>query len=160
VHYCGAPLAIDFGEQDNTPVVCLVEAAPGTPAKVTDIPITAGRRLRTLRGTVAELSVLADTVGEDFLRVWVREPARAGLREEVMAMLPGALEVRIDPEFAAPVTASRPASGSERAPSELFREYLGTRNVADPRVEQLFARLHDRVTDGSLAGPSIDTGAH
>jgi exonuclease SbcD len=146
VHYCGAPLAIDFGEQDNTPVVCLVEAAPGTPAKVTDIPITAGRRLRTLRGTVAELSVLADTVGEDFLRVWVREPARAGLREEVMAMLPGALEVRIDPEFAAPVTASRPASGSERAPSELFREYLGTRNVADPRVEQLFARLHDRVT--------------
>ena len=146
VHYCGAPLAIDFGEQDNTPVVCLVEAAPGTPAKVTDIPITAGRRLRTLRGTVAELSVLADTVGEDFLRVWVREPARAGLREEVMAMLPGALEVRIDPEFAAPVTSSRPASGVERAPSELFREYLGTRNVADPRVEQLFARLHDRVT--------------
>jgi exonuclease SbcD len=160
VHYCGAPLAIDFGEQDNTPVVCLVEAAPGTPAKVTDIPITAGRRLRTLRGTVAELSVLAGTVGDDFLRVWVREPARAGLREEVIAMLPGALEVRIDPEFAAPVTASRPASGSERAPSELFREYLGTRNVADPRVEQLFARLHDRVTDGSLAGPSIDTGAH
>ncbi|GAA3042258.1 exonuclease SbcCD subunit D [Pseudonocardia yunnanensis] len=146
VHYCGAPLAIDFGEQDNTPVVCLVEAAPGTPAKVTDIPITAGRRLRTLRGTVAELSVLAGTVGEDFLRVWVREPARAGLREEVMAMLPGALEVRIDPEFAAPVTSSRPASGVERAPSELFREYLGTRNVADPRVEQLFARLHDRVT--------------
>jgi len=160
VHYCGAPLAIDFGEQDNTPVVCLVEAAPGTPAKVTDIPITAGRRLRTLRGTVAELSVLAGTVGEDFLRVWVREPARAGLREEVMALLPGALEVRIDPEFAAPVTSSRPASGSERAPSDLFREYLGTRNVADPRVEQLFARLHDRVTDGSLAGPSIDTGAH
>ncbi|WP_433287480.1 exonuclease SbcCD subunit D [Pseudonocardia sp. CA-142604] len=160
VHYCGAPLAIDFGEQDNTPVVCLVEAAPGTPAKVTDIPITAGRRLRTLRGTVAELSVLAGTVGEDFLRVWVREPARAGLREEVMAILPGALEVRIDPEFAAPVASSRPASGAERAPSELFREYLGTRNVADPRVEQLFARLHDRVTDGSLAGPSIDTGAH
>jgi exonuclease SbcD len=160
VHYCGAPLAIDFGEQDNTPVVCLVEAAPGTPAKITDIPITAGRRLRTLRGTVAELSVLAGTVGDDFLRVWVREPARAGLREEVIAMLPGALEVRIDPEFAAPVTASRPTvGGPDLGPSELFREYLGTRNVADARVEQLFARLHDRVTEASPAGPSTDTGA-
>ena len=59
VHYSGAPLAVDFGEQENTPVVCLVEAAPGTPAAVTDIPITAGRRLRTVRGTVAELSALA-----------------------------------------------------------------------------------------------------
>ncbi len=30
VHYSGAPLAVDFGEQDNTSVVCLVEAAPGS----------------------------------------------------------------------------------------------------------------------------------
>jgi exonuclease SbcD len=150
VHYCGAPLAIDFGEQENQPVVCLVEAAPGTPARITDVPIRAGRRLRTVSGTVAELSVLADSVGDaetgDFLRVWVREPARAGLREEVVALLPNALEVRIDPEFAAATTTSRPAAGPDRGPSDLFREYLGTRNVADPRVEQLFARLHDRVT--------------
>jgi exonuclease SbcD len=146
VHYCGAPLAIDFGEQDNTPVVCVVEASPGIPAKVTDVPITSARRLRTVRGTVAELAALAEQAGEDFLRVWVREPARAGLRDEVVALLPNALEVRIDPEFAAPVAAPRPSAGAERSPSELFREYLGTRGVADPRVEQLFARLHDRVT--------------
>jgi exonuclease SbcD len=152
VHYCGAPLAIDFGEQENTPVVCLVEAAPGRPAQITDVPISAGRRLRPVRGTVAELSVLAETVRDDFLRVWVREPARAGLREEVTALLPNALEVRIDPEFAAPAAASRPsdAGGVERSPSELFREYLGTRSVDDPRVERLFARLHDRVTGGDL----------
>jgi exonuclease SbcD len=149
VHYCGAPLAIDFGEQDNTPVVCVVEASPGTPARVTDVPITSGRRLRTVRGTVAELAALAEKAGDDYLRVWVREPARAGLREEVVALLPNALEVRIDPEFAAPVAASRPSAGPERTPSELFREYLGTRGVADPRVEQLFARLHDRVTGAS-----------
>jgi exonuclease SbcD len=149
VHYCGAPLAIDFGEQDNTSVVCLVEASPGTPAQVTDIPITSARRLRTVRGTVTELAALAEHAGDDFLRVWVREPARAGLREEVVALLPGALEVRIDPEFAAPVAASRPSAEPERTSSEMFREYLGTRNVADPRVEQLFARLHDRVTGAS-----------
>jgi exonuclease SbcD len=147
VHYCGAPLAVDFGEQDNTSVVCLVEASPGLPAKVTDIPLTAGRRLRTLRGTVAELGALADSVGEDYLRVWVREPARAGLRDEVLDLLPNALEVRIDPEFAAAVSGSRPASGPgvERTPGELFADFLATRQVADPRVEALFARLHDKV---------------
>ncbi|MDT7583505.1 MAG: repair protein SbcD/Mre11 [Pseudonocardiales bacterium] len=148
VHYCGAPLAVDFGEQDNTSVLCLVEASPGLPAKVTDIPLTAGRRLRTLRGTVAELGALADSVGEDYLRVWVREPARAGLRDEVLDLLPNALEVRIDPEFAAAVSGSRPASGPgvERTPGELFSDFLADRQVADPRVEALFARLHDKVT--------------
>jgi DNA repair protein SbcD/Mre11 len=147
VNYCGAPLAVDFGEQDNTSVVCLVEASPGLPAKVTDIPLTAGRRLRTLRGTVAELGALADSVGEDYLRVWVREPARAGLRDEVLDLLPNALEVRIDPEFAAAVSGSRPESGPgvERTPGELFSDFLATRQVADPRVEALFARLHDKV---------------
>ncbi len=42
VVYSGSPFAVDFGEQDNTQVVCLVEATPTTPAKITDIPITAG----------------------------------------------------------------------------------------------------------------------
>jgi exonuclease SbcD len=152
VHYCGAPLAVDFGEQENEPVVCLVEASPGAPARITDIPITSGRRLRTVRGTVAELSVLAASVGDDYLRVFVKEPARAGLREEVTALLPNALEVRIDPEFAAPVTVSRPSDtgGAERSPAELFGEYLGTRGVEDPRVEELFRRLHDGIDDSRV----------
>jgi exonuclease SbcD len=148
VHYCGAPLAVDFGEQDNTSVVCLVEASPGVPARVRDIPITAGRRLRTLRGSVAELAAVADQAGEDYLRVWVREQARAGLRDEVLALLPNALEVRIDPEFAGAVTGSRPSGGPgvERTPGELFSDYCASRSVADPRVAALFGRLHDRVT--------------
>ena len=146
VHYSGAPLAVDFGEQENTPVVCVVDAAPGTPAAVTDVPIQAGRRLRTLRGTVAELSVLGEMVGDDFLRVWVREPARAGLREEVTALLPNALEVRIDPEFAAPLSAARPSPEPGRTPVELFGEYLGSRGVADQRVAELFRTLHERIT--------------
>lgn len=153
VHYSGAPLAVDFGEQDNTGVVCLVEASPGVPARVIDIPISAGRRLRTLRGTVAELAALAPTVGDDYLRVWVREPARAGLRDEVLEVLPNALEVRIDPEFTAPVAGARPtgAAGVERTPGELFAEYCASRSVVDPRVAALFARLHDRVYGGGDA---------
>jgi exonuclease SbcD len=150
VHYSGAPLAVDFGEQDNTNVVLLVEATPTTPARVTEIPVAAGRRLRTVHGTVAELAALRGEVGDDLMRVWVREQARAGLREEVTELLPNALEVRIDPEFVAPVAGSRPSGGpgADRSPGELFREYLGTRSVVDRRVEELFATLHDRVSAG------------
>jgi DNA repair protein SbcD/Mre11 len=147
VHYSGSPLAVDFGEQDNTSVVCLVEAAPGIPARVTDIPISSGRRLRTVRGTLAELAPQAASLGEDYLRVWLREPVRAGLRDDAVAMLPNALEVRIDPEFAASTRTDRPEASRElRSPGQLFEEYCATRNVTDQRVAALFAQLHDEVT--------------
>ena len=74
VHYSGAPLAVDFGEQDNTSVVLLVEATPTTPARVTEIPITAGRRLRTVHGTVAELAGMR---GDARRRPAARRGARA-----------------------------------------------------------------------------------
>ncbi len=151
VVYSGAPFAVDFGEQDNTHVVCLVEATPNTPAKVTDIEITAGRRLRTVHGTVAELVARADEFGDDFLRVNVREPTSAGLRETITDALPNALEVRIDPEFAVVVNPARPTvNPSDRSPGELFAEYCTSVGVVDTRVQALFEQLHDKIT---LAGP-------
>ncbi|HEY0935001.1 MAG TPA: exonuclease SbcCD subunit D [Trebonia sp.] len=149
VHYSGAPLAVDFGEQDNTSVVCLVEAAPGIPARITDLPVTSGRRLRTVHGTLAELEAQANGFGEDFLRVYLREATRAGLRDDAVALLPNALEVRIDPEFAAPVRPDRPeTSRTARTPGQLFADYCAARNVEDPRVAALFGELHDEVTAG------------
>jgi exonuclease SbcD len=154
VHYSGAPLAVDFGEQGNTSVVCLVEAAPGTPARVTDVPVAAGRRLRTVVGTLAELEARAAEFGDDYLRVYLREPTRAGLRDDVVAVLPNALEVRIDPEFA-PQAEKAPRTGEARiarTPAELFADYCATRDVRDPKVAALFGVLHDEVT----AGPGPD----
>jgi len=43
------------------------------------------------------------------------------------------------------VNGSRPSAAADRSPGELFHEYLGARSVDDQRVEELFARLHDRV---------------
>jgi len=148
VHYSGAPLAVDFGEQDNTSVVCLVEAAPGVPARITDVPVTAGRGLRTVHGTLAELAAQAGVYGDDYLRVYLREPTRAGLREDAVEILPNALEVRIDPEFAPqPDKVPRPAeSRTARTPGQLFADYCATRDVSDPRVAALFGELHDEVT--------------
>jgi DNA repair protein SbcD/Mre11 len=156
VHYSGAPLAVDFGEQDNRSVVCLVEAAPGIPARVTDMPVTAGRRLRTVHGTLAELEAQSGAYGDDYLRVYLREPTRAGLRDDTLEILPNALEVRIDPEFAAQQEqAPRPAEArTARTPAQLFADYCGTRDVSDPRVAALFGELHDEVTTADRA----DTG--
>ncbi len=153
VVYSGSPFAVDFGEQDNTQVVCLVEATPTTPAKITDIPITAGRRLRTVHGTLAELVARADEFGDDFLRVYVREPTSAGLRESITDALPNALEVRIDPEFAAVVNPARPTvNPSDRSPAELFAEYCASMGFSDTRVQALFEQLHDRITMSGSSG--------
>jgi exonuclease SbcD len=147
VHYSGSPLAVDFGEQDNTNVVCLVEAAPGVPARVTDIPVTSGRALRTVRGTLAELQAQADSFGDDYLRVWLREPARAGLRDAAVEILPNALQVRIDPEFIQERNQERHRISREaRTPAQLFAEFCAAENVSDPRVSALFNKLHDEVS--------------
>jgi exonuclease SbcD len=154
VHYSGAPLPVDFGEQDNTNVVCLVEAAPGVPARVTDIPVAAGRRLRTVRGTLAELEAQAGSFGEDYLRVWLREATRAGLRDDTVAILPNALEVRIDPEFAQQGSATiRDPDRATRTPAQLFADYCATRQVSDQKLTALFAELHDEVT--TAGGPEL-----
>jgi exonuclease SbcD len=157
VHYSGSPLAVDFGEQENTQVVCLVSATPGAPARVTDVPITSGRRLRTVHGTLADLSARKDEFGEDYLRVFLTEPVRAGLRDDAAEILPNALEVRVDPEFSNNKSfvltdnpdSPRPGPAAVRTPDQLFADYCAERQVGDPRVAALFRELHDEVVSGS-----------
>lgn len=147
VHYSGSPIAVDFGEQENTNVVVLVEAAPGTPARTTDIPITTCRRLRTVEGTVAQLTADPDQYGDDFLRLVVTEPARAGLREQIFEALPNALEIRIHPDHATTgIRAGKSSTVATRSPHELFADYCGYAGVEDERVRALFRQLHDEHT--------------
>lgn len=143
VHYSGSPLAVDFGEEENSPVVCLVQAHPAVPVTVTDVPITAGRRLRTITGTSTEILDRATEFGDDYLRLVLREPTRAGLRDELLAHLPNALELRIHPDFIAERT-QVPIDHATRTPAELFAAYCAERNVADDRVAALFADLADQ----------------
>ena len=151
VVYSGAPLAVDFGEQDNTNVVCLVDVTPTTPAKITDMPILSGRRLRTVTGTVAELTAQADEFGEDYLRVWVTEPARAGLRDDIAEALPNALEIRIHPDFSTAASGRKVSvDQANRTPGQLFADYCASANVDDPRVAALFATLHDEATHPTI----------
>jgi exonuclease SbcD len=143
VHYSGSPLAIDFGEEENTPSVTIVEVSANAAAKTRDVPITAATPLRTVRGPLAQLSTM-DT-GDAWLRVYVTEPPRAGLREAVQEVLPRALEVRIDPALAPETEAPQRAQRSGRAARDLFADYLTSRGHQDPEVLGLFERLYGEV---------------
>ncbi|NLU80414.1 exonuclease SbcCD subunit D [Micromonospora sp. HNM0581] len=144
IRYSGAPLAVDFGEQENVPAVTLVEVTATTAARIREEPVTAATSLRTVRGTLAQLAAI--TPPEGWLRVYVREQPRAGLREEVQQLLPGALEIRIDPELVpAPGTGTRVAQRSGRSPGQLFADYLDSRGHADEGVRELFDELIEEV---------------
>jgi exonuclease SbcD len=95
VWYSGSPLQLDFGETGNEGSVLIVDADAGTPAQVERVPIAAGRPLRTLRGTLAELSKQPTEANDAYLRVMVDEPARTGLADEVRELFPNAVEVSI-----------------------------------------------------------------
>jgi exonuclease SbcD len=143
VHYSGAPLPVDFGEEENTPSVTVVDVTATTAARTRDVPVTNATPLRTVRGTLAQLSTV-DTAGA-WLRVYVREKPRAGLREAVQDLLPRALEVRIDPEVLAEATSTPRAQRDGRAPRDLFADYLASKGHADPAVSALFDRLYGEV---------------
>jgi exonuclease SbcD len=158
LHYAGSPIVVDFGEQDAVPAVLVVEIHAGTAPKVVDVPVRSARRLRTVRGSLDELAAFSRNAGTDLLRVFVREKPREGLRERVAELAPNALEIRIDPEFAAPGDGHRPvgAVGARRSPLELFTEYCGAVGVdVDERLAGLFNRLHDEASsaEAGAAGP-------
>ncbi len=150
--YAGSPLALDFGEEADTKSVLVVEAEPGSPAAVRPVPLTAGRALRTVRGTLDQLADRAADLGDAWLRVEVDEPARVGLADEVRTLLPHAVAVSARPVEADGGTTRTPRLG--RSPDELFAEYLAEQDVDDPRLLALFRELHDE-----LSGAEADDAA-
>jgi exonuclease SbcD len=148
--YSGSPLPIDFGEEANEPAVLVVQAAPGIRADARPVPVTGGRRLRTLRGTLDQVIAEGELAGDAYLRVVLAEPSRAGLGDEVRAKLPNTLEVQLDE--AHQVRPGSRAAGQPsrvgRGPVELFGAYLDSGGVVDPRVTAMFAELLDEVTAG------------
>ncbi len=152
--YSGSPLAIDFGEETNEAAALIVTAEPGIRADVRPVPITGGRALRTLRGSLDQVIADGEHAGDAYLRVVLAEPGRAGLGDLVREKLPNALEVMLDEEH-------RPRPGGRdgdrpsragRSPQELFSDYLRERDIDDPRIQAMFAELLDEITAaGDLA---------
>jgi DNA repair protein SbcD/Mre11 len=146
IWYSGSPLQVDFGERDEPSNVLVVEARRGVPAQSHPVAVSGSRRLRTLQGSLEQLREFAGKTGDDFLRVIVEEPGRAGLAETVQDLLgSGVVEVRLE-SIAAPGS-NDPGERSSRlagqTPHELFDAYLVEQGIDDRRITALFAELLD-----------------
>ncbi len=143
IWYCGSPIQVDFGEGEEPKHVLVVDIPDRGAARVTPVPLTTGATLRTIRGTLAELSALAGTTGDAWLRVFVREPPRPGLADDVRALFPNAVDVKLAPDTLPP-DAVPPSLRTNRAPREVFLEYLDHEGRArDERLVSLFDELLD-----------------
>ncbi|MDE0375436.1 MAG: exonuclease SbcCD subunit D [bacterium] len=145
LHYCGSPLQLDFGEAEQVKQVNVVTIEPGTPADVEPVLLTAGRPLRTLTGTLEELSEMR-AEDDAWLKVVVQGPGRAGLAQTVRELLgPGVVDVRV--EAPASDARRRNLDHRSRSPQELFGEYLKHENIEDRRVRELFGELLEEQGD-------------
>lgn len=142
VWYSGSPLALDFGEAERDhKAALLVEVGPDTPARVQQLPLRSGRRLRTLRGSVDELRARRDEIDPDaYLRVVLDEQPRPRLAHDVREEFPHAVDIslRMDHDERRRAVAQRDVHGS---PHELFARYLDDHGAAEASLTTLFATL-------------------
>lgn len=142
VWYAGSPLQLDFGETEDDKAVLVVDVHPGLPAEVMRVPLTSGRRLQRLEGTLESLQPLAGTTGDAYLKIVLEESARAGLADEVRELFPEAVDVVLAAPERHQDDARREARLG-RVPHELFVEYLAEINASDERVLGLFDELFE-----------------
>lgn len=143
--YCGSLIQLDFGEREQDKSVVIVEALPGRRAQTREIPITSGRRLTDVSGTLDELAALAPRVGDAYLRatVTVDRPV-PGIADRVREILPNVLDVRLDYERDEAV--DRPTLRGLQ-PSEQFVAYYRDHHGTGPGDELVaaFARVYEEV---------------
>jgi DNA repair protein SbcD/Mre11 len=142
--YSGSLIELDFGEREQDKRVVLIDAKPGRAVTLESAPLSAGRRLRDVVGTLAELQGLTSEVGTDFLRVTVKaEAPTPGLADVVRELLPNALEVSVDYPRQTKGPSPQIAGHHTLQPAELFARYYQTKNGAEPGAD--LARLFDEV---------------
>ena len=158
--YCGSPLQLDFGEEnDPSKGVLVFEAQPSMPiTDVRPIPLTSGRRMLTIPGnnyrnhqnpgSLDHLRKLAASgeLGDSWLRIFVNEPWHPGIQDEVRDLLPNAVEIMPAhrPVYAPPQT----REGIQ--PRELLATYFTEHKVNQDGVLPLF----DTLLEEELASPS------
>lgn len=143
--FSGGLLQLDFGEAGIDKSVCIVELEPGMkPARVECVPVTAGRTLKKIRGTIDELRTRAGELGDSFLHVTVDalgpEP---GLADEIRSFLPNALQIHAD----YPRTDIESLDREGRSLTDIYGDYwMAKKGVEAPAgVSKAFAELIDEV---------------
>jgi exonuclease SbcD len=147
--YAGSPICLDFGEEGESKVALLVEARPGRAAQVHKHPLSGGRPLRRLEGTLERIRELAPQVGNALCLVTVetRSPI-PDLSDRLQDMLPEAVLLnvleRCEATGISVLGQEDVDATAEPSFSEAFREYLageGTRAGSAEDVARRFDQL-------------------
>jgi exonuclease SbcD len=136
--YAGSLLQLDFGETKQDKSVAVVDATPGKPVRVREVPVTAGRRLVDLEGTIDRLAILAAGHEADYLRVFVETDGPVpGIADRVRDILPNAVDVI--PRYERAGQPSEPPKLQTLKPREQFDAYYRAVHGAEPDVSLLQA---------------------
>jgi DNA repair protein SbcD/Mre11 len=148
--FAGSLVQLDFGEVDQDKSVVLVEATPGKPPSIEEVPITAGRRLLDVEGTLDQILAKSGTTGDAYLRVRVRtEGPVPGLAERVREVLPETVVVELVYER---TDHERPDAGmASLAPRDQFLHYYRHAHGADPDepLMEAFDRVCAEASEGA-----------
>ena len=150
--YSGSLLQLDFGERGQQKVVRIIDAVPGQPVTHKVVPLSKGRQLDELRGSLDEVLARGEEAGDAHLRVRLDvERPEPGIAERVREALPNAVDVQLEYEPAEDEGAVE-ALGQLSA-AELFTRYYRAQHGAEPVPEliALFEELLGEVDDVQAA---------
>lgn len=147
--YSGSLLQLDFGERGQQKVVRIIDAEPGMPVTQTPIPLTSGRPLAELRGTLDEVLARTDEVRGAHVRVRLDvERPEPGIAERVREALPNAVDVQL--EYEAPEDEEIVEAIGRLSAAELFTRYYQSTHGADPAPE-LVGLFEELLAEGDEA---------
>ena len=136
--YAGSLLQLDFGEAGQRKSVTVVDAHPGKPAKVREVPITAGRSLVDVRGTLDEAIAAGAAAGDAYLRAFISTDGPVpGIADRVREELPNALDVHLVYDRRDQAPGGEPVSSLH--PRDQFVAYFRTQHGAEPTPQILEA---------------------
>jgi exonuclease SbcD len=136
--FAGSLLQLDFGETGQRKSVSIVEARAGMPSTVEQVPVSAGRELRDVRGSLDAVLAQGADARDAFLRVFVETDGPVpGIADRIRAELPNALDVHL--VYEREETRDEAASVSSLRPREQFEAYYRGQHGAAPSADLLDA---------------------
>jgi DNA repair protein SbcD/Mre11 len=144
--YAGSLIQLDFGEKDQRKSVTIVEVKPGRPAKVREIPLSAGRKLVDVEGSLDEVLAKGAEQPDGYLRVFVHTDGPVpGVAERIRDALPNAVDVSLVYERTEPGPEAAPLSSLQ--PREQFLSYYRRHHGVDDVPEDTMAAFDEVLED-------------
>lgn len=152
IRYSGTPLAYSFSEEHEKSVT-VIDIDPTGASNITQLPVTVGRKVRTLTGEMAALLDSAAHTGAEqcFVRAIVTNRETVlDAKARLAARYPHIVEVRLQPDGHEPTIAAAPAEVRDLAPIDATRQFWEAAQGSPPdeATDALLVRATSRATAG------------